>query len=417
MWALLSDSEHAANFDHLGEAYAPLRQLVEHLAKHEYANRVHAFRWMTSFNLTTSPTEQETTAHDQIGIEYLPEQGVFRFGYNERIRPSHNPSAQISKIRVCTPQEVGEVVDRCVRRLLISPRPPKPPEGIDVKGILVLGVTVLMFLFMVCFALGTSFQLQALSRLGMGLFLLSTALLLMGVAWNPNLEQWNPSWEQPPVHPRWGEMVGPPNWLISLGGAACFCSIGTVLLMMACFGRDVINQYTTFAAVGAFVFGVSLCAVGVRYSQRQVETILTLHTALTEFADRHDSWFPKGEASPEASLSVLHRENSTQVTAAILRGRTVPEAATRALLHAGYLLTPETCGWHYTEGLRKGDDPRLALFWDKTAGLNFINAFLSNSGHFVCFVDGSVKFISDNRWQKFLAEQEWLRADIMRFAT
>ncbi len=38
----------------------------------------------------------------------------------------------------------------------------------------------------------------------------------------------------------------------------------------------------------------------------------------TEYAERHDGWFPKGEASPEASLSLLHRENPTLVTADVL---------------------------------------------------------------------------------------------------
>ena len=33
-----------------------------------------------------------------------------------------------------------------------------------------------------------------------------------------------------------------------------------------------------------------------------------LSMALAQYADRHDGWFPRGEASPEASLSLLFKE-------------------------------------------------------------------------------------------------------------
>src|SRR5262245_52092311 len=138
-----------------------------------------------------------------------------------------------------------------------------------------------------------------------------------------------------------------------------------------------------------------------------------LWMALLEYADRHGGWFPKGEASPEASLSLLHRENPELVTANLLRGKTVPEAAVRARLETGQLLTPETCGWHYVEGLRKDDDPRLALFWDK-AGLGHNGERLSGGGHFVCFVGTGIEYVPGERWEAFLAEQEQLRAALKR---
>ena len=138
-----------------------------------------------------------------------------------------------------------------------------------------------------------------------------------------------------------------------------------------------------------------------------------LMLALLSYADRHDGWFPRGEATPEASLSLLHREDPDLVTANLLRGKTVPETAVRARLEAGELLTPETCGWHYVAGLRKGDDHRLALFWDK-AGLGHNGERLSGGGHFVCFVSGTIEYVSGDRWEEFLAEQERLRAALKR---
>jgi hypothetical protein len=135
--------------------------------------------------------------------------------------------------------------------------------------------------------------------------------------------------------------------------------------------------------------------------------------ALLDYADRHGGWFPRGEASPEASLSVLHRENPELVTPNLLRGKTVPEDAVRARLDSGLLLTPETCGWHYVEGLRKDDDPQLALFWDK-AGLGHNGERLSGGGHFICRVGGRVEYVPGEQWEVFLAEQQRLRETVRR---
>lgn len=138
-----------------------------------------------------------------------------------------------------------------------------------------------------------------------------------------------------------------------------------------------------------------------------------LTMALLEYSERHEGWFPKGEATPEASLSLLHREAPDSVDANLLRGKTVPESPVLARLGAGELLTPETCGWHYVEGLRKDDDPQLALFWDKV-GLGHNGEQLPEGGHWVCFVSLSIEYVPAGRWEAFLAEQEQLRAGLER---
>lgn len=132
---------------------------------------------------------------------------------------------------------------------------------------------------------------------------------------------------------------------------------------------------------------------------------------LLNYAEKHGGWFPRGEATPEASLSLLARDEEGMW--AILRGKTVPESVVKERLEAGLLLTPETCGWHYVEGLRKDDDHRLALFWDKV-GLGHNGERLSGGGHMVCFVDCHVEYIPGRQWQAFLAEQERLRAKLKR---
>jgi len=138
-----------------------------------------------------------------------------------------------------------------------------------------------------------------------------------------------------------------------------------------------------------------------------------LMLALMSYADRHGGWFPRNEATPEASLSLLHREEPELVTANLLRGKTVSEKAVRSRLEDGLLLTPETCGWHYVEGLRNDDDGRLALFWDKV-GLGHNGERLSGGGHVVYLVSGSIEYVSGDQWEGFLADQERLRAAVKR---
>jgi hypothetical protein len=170
-------------------------------------------------------------------------------------------------------------------------------------------------------------------------------------------------------------------------------------------------------AVGAAV-GAALATAGFAYHHSRYPHGWShccdkqLMMALLDYADRHDGWFPKGESSPEAALGLLHRENPELVTANLLRGKTVPEAAVRTRLEAGERLTPETCGWHYVAGLRRDDDRRLALFWDK-AGLGHNGERLPEGGHFVCRI-GGIEYIAGDQWEAFLAEQERLRAAVKR---
>jgi hypothetical protein len=132
-----------------------------------------------------------------------------------------------------------------------------------------------------------------------------------------------------------------------------------------------------------------------------------LHMELRCYAEKHDGWFPRGESSPEASLSLLYRDDPD--IAYILRGKSVPYTVVRDTLERGELLGPETCGWQYVEGLRVDDDRRLAVFWDK-AGLAHNGARLSSGGHIVTFVGGHQEYIVGSKWEEFLQEQQQLLA-------
>lgn len=126
---------------------------------------------------------------------------------------------------------------------------------------------------------------------------------------------------------------------------------------------------------------------------------------LREYAEANGGRFPAGEATPEASLSLLGPQ-----LAYLLPRRDIPPEVVEQMLEEGQLLTPETCGWNYVEGLRLDSNPRLALFWDKE-GLSEIGARLPEGGHFVSFIDSPYEYVPASQWDAFLEEQRRLLAE------
>ena len=133
--------------------------------------------------------------------------------------------------------------------------------------------------------------------------------------------------------------------------------------------------------------------------------IIQMMFALARYADDHGGRYPAGEATPEASLSLLYR--GEYMGAYTLSGMTVPPEKTEAILKAGRLLGPDSCGWHYVEGLTKADDPRLGLLWCKEP-LGHNGGRTRYGGRQILRVDGSPEWVSGSQWPDFLAEQERL---------
>jgi hypothetical protein len=130
-----------------------------------------------------------------------------------------------------------------------------------------------------------------------------------------------------------------------------------------------------------------------------------LYIALARYAQDHGGRYPSGEATPEASLSLLYPK---YIDADTLRGKTVPLEVVEYVLKQGKRLGPDTCGWHYVEGITDKDDPELALVWDK-AGLGHNGERLSGGGHDVVFRYG-VRYVSGADWPEFMKKQEELLA-------
>jgi hypothetical protein len=133
-----------------------------------------------------------------------------------------------------------------------------------------------------------------------------------------------------------------------------------------------------------------------------------LGMALRIYAERHNGHFPTGGNCPEASLSLLYRDNR-EIDGYLLCGKTKSAEAAQAILERGEFLGPDTCDWHYVEGLTLNDDYRIAIVWDKI-GLGHNGIRLPNGGHSVLRLDGIEEVIPASEWQQFLDEQKELLA-------
>ena len=133
---------------------------------------------------------------------------------------------------------------------------------------------------------------------------------------------------------------------------------------------------------------------------------LQLGFALREYASTHGGFLPAGEESPEASLGLLY---GPWVNANVLRGKTIPEEVVQARLDQGLRLTPETCGWHYVEGLREDDDGQIAVCWDKV-GLDHNGGLLPAGDHTVLLLGVGHKTVPAAEWPEFLEQQQALIA-------
>lgn len=167
----------------------------------------------------------------------------------------------------------------------------------------------------------------------------------------------------------------------------------SLVLMSIVLGGLLLRQYFAYRHAALYPYGWSHCCDK------------GLYLALLNFADSHNDQFPGGEATPEASLSLLYKLGLADAN--LLRGKSVPETTVQEVLDRGELLGPDTCGWHYVDGLRKSDDSRLAIFWDK-AGLDHNGQLLSGGGHIVWLLNSSHPHIKESDWPNFLAEQEQL---------
>ncbi len=113
--------------------------------------------------------------------------------------------------------------------------------------------------------------------------------------------------------------------------------------------------------------------------------------------------FPFGATTPEGSFSLLAKDNDSML--AWVCGKNIPASKAREVWKQKGELTPESCGWHYVEGLRTNDDPQIAIAWDKIFGLGHNGQRIRGLAHEVILVNGERKGIAMKEWPKFALEQ------------
>ena len=160
---------------------------------------------------------------------------------------------------------------------------------------------------------------------------------------------------------------------------------GLILIVLGVVGGWIWWRYT-------FPFGYShACSKG-------------LGLTLRIYAGDHDGWLPYGGPTPEASLGLIAKDDAASAEW-VLGGKNVKPEVVKAALARDEGITPETCGWHYVEGLRETDDPQIAVAWDKVEGLWHNGNRRRGLMHEVICLDGSISFIKRSHWPKFVAEQ------------
>jgi hypothetical protein len=160
------------------------------------------------------------------------------------------------------------------------------------------------------------------------------------------------------------------------------------------------------------IIGVLAIAIGISYKTTYPYgwshcCIDVMMFSLEQYAEEHGGHYPTGEISPEASLSLLCRSN--YLDAYTIRGMTVSEKVVQTIFEKGRLLGPDTCGWHYTDGLTRADDQRIALLYCKEP-LGHNGQKTKDGGRQVVFVGGNIEWISGDKWPSFLQEQSDLMA-------
>lgn len=138
--------------------------------------------------------------------------------------------------------------------------------------------------------------------------------------------------------------------------------------------------------------------------------------ALNAYADDNGGWFPAGGESPEASLCLLWQCRAKVHPGPYLgepdvfRGMTVPYETVNTILRGGRPLGPDTCGWHYVEGLSRADGPDIGILWCKTA-LDHNGKRTDDGGRQVLLTSDASEWVPGDKWEAYVRRQNDLRRE------
>lgn len=129
---------------------------------------------------------------------------------------------------------------------------------------------------------------------------------------------------------------------------------------------------------------------------------------LTHYAMDHGGRYPEGGATPLGSLQKLYPQYASRE----LAGMSGSESAAEKCLREGKTIETNISSWVYFPGFSTNDDPRIALIWEREAGI-FVNGGRAE-GHAVGFVGGGYDQVPPKDWPQFLKLQEALRAKVLK---
>ena len=132
-------------------------------------------------------------------------------------------------------------------------------------------------------------------------------------------------------------------------------------------------------------------------------------SALNIYASDHGGWYPREAATPLESLRCMTNELGDS---GLLAGISGNREETVRRVWAGLPIDETISSWVYFPGFRNDDDPKLAIIWERAAGVRFNGG--RADGHAVGFVGGGHRQIRQAQWADFLKEQEELRKTILQ---
>jgi len=132
----------------------------------------------------------------------------------------------------------------------------------------------------------------------------------------------------------------------------------------------------------------------------------TFMQTLQRYAEDHDGWYPRNRNSALKCLQQLFPDYASEA----LAGMSGNESRVKHLLRNGEPLTEADSSWVYWPGFRLGDNPQIAIIWEREQGI-FVNGSRAD-GWAVGFVDGGYDQIPSEKWGMFLREQSRLRETV-----
>ena len=167
------------------------------------------------------------------------------------------------------------------------------------------------------------------------------------------------------------------------------------------------------ALLGVFCWAGAVVCRKVAYPYGHRAAVLrSMYFALVNYASAHDGSFPYSEKGSYDALQTLYPEYTP--SGIELAGISGNVAATVAALRTNGALDESRTSWVYVQGLKREDDPKLAILWESKAGLYPNGKRNSFGGRPVLLLSGDITNVPAADWERFLRQQHELRNAVQR---